>query len=145
MTKTPHESPLAAYRLLLCEKQDFLNNHLARVSVTPYQQGTHETRDEVLSNVGAQNIDTSGYQASDLDDNGFYWEKDQLSVNAVFTPGIDTILSPTEFDDLEMGGSAGNPFLLKEEDKGNSPSKHQSLRDQQGPLHSSEVVRLEQD
>ena len=136
---------MAAYSLLLCEKQNFLNNHLARVSVALYQQGTHETRDEVLSSVGGQDIDTRGYQASDLDDNEFYWENDQLSVNAVIRLGIDTILSPTEFEDWEMGGSAGNPLLLVEEDKENSPSKHQSLRDQRNPLHSWEIVHLVQD
>ena len=63
------------------------------------------------------------YQVSaDLDDVEFYWESDQLDVDAVFRPGIDTPFSPTAFDDLEMGGSAENPILLDErEDKENSP------------------------
>ena len=80
-------------------------------------------RDDVLSSVGAQDMDTSGYRVSaDLADVEFYWENDQLDVNAVFRPGIDTHISPTEFDDLEMGGSAENPILLdEEEDKENSP------------------------
>ena len=40
----------------------------------------------------------------------------------MFRPGIDTPSSTTAFDDLEMGGSAGNPFLLdEEEEKENSP------------------------
>ena len=102
-----------------------MNNHLARVPVTPNQQGTHEMRDEVLSSVGAQEgLDTSGYQvsAADLDDVDFFWENDQLDVDAVFRPSIDTPFSPTAFDDLEMGGSAENRFLLhEEEDKENSP------------------------
>ena len=79
-------------------------------------------RDEILSSVGAQeSLDTSGYQvsAADLEDVEFYWEIDQLDVDAVFRPDIDTPFSPTAFDDLEMGGSAENPILL-EEDK-NSP------------------------
>ena len=60
--------------------------------------------------------------SADLDDVDFYWENDQLDVDAVFRPGIDTPVSPTAFDDLEMGGSAENPFLLaEEEDKDNSP------------------------
>ena len=68
-------------------------------------------------------MDTSGYQVSaDLDDVEFYWENDQLAVDAVFRPGIDTPFSPTAFDDLEMGGSSEIPILLhQEEDKENSP------------------------
>ena len=54
------EIPLAAWSLLLSQKQQFLNNHLARVPVTPNQQGTYEMRDDVLSSVGAQVMDTSG-------------------------------------------------------------------------------------
>ena len=87
-------------------------------------QGTHEIRDEVLSSVGAQEgLDTSGYQLSaDLDDVEFYWEIDQLDVDAVFGPGIDIPFSPTAFDDLEVGGSAENSILVdEEEDKENSP------------------------
>ena len=53
MTKSSPEIPLAAWSLLLSLRQKFLNNHLARVPVTPNQQGTHEMRDEVLSSVGA--------------------------------------------------------------------------------------------
>ena len=81
-------------------------------------------RDEVPSSVGAQeSLDTSRYQMSaDLDDFEFYWENDQLDVDAVFRQGIDTPFSPTALKDLEMGGSAENPILLdEEEDKENSP------------------------
>ena len=124
LTISSQEIPLAAWSLLLSQRQQFLNNHLARVSVAPNQQGTHEMKDEVLSSVGEQEgLDTSGYQVSaDLDDVEFYWESDQLDVDAVFRPGIDTPFSPTAFDDLEMGGSAENPILLdEEEDRENSP------------------------
>ena len=74
----------------LSEKQDFLNYHLRLVSFTRNQEGTKEMRDEVLSSVGAQDRDTSGYQVSDLEDVDFYWENDQLDVDVVFGPGIDT-------------------------------------------------------
>ena len=124
MTKSSQEIPLASWSFLLSQRHYFLNNHLARVPVTPNQQGTHEMRDKVLSSLGAQEgLDTSGYQVSaDLDDVEFYWENDQLDVDAVFRPGIDTPISPTAFDDWEMGGSAEKPILLdKEEDKENSP------------------------
>ena len=67
----------------MSQRQDFLNNHLARVAIAPGQEGTMEMRDEVLSSVGAQDIETSGYQVSaDLDDVELYWEKDQLDVDA---------------------------------------------------------------
>ena len=114
--------PPLAWSLLMSQKQDFLNNHLARVPVTSNQGGTMEMRDEVLSSVGAQYKGTSGYQVSDLDEVEFYWEKDRLDVNAVFRPGFDTPFSPTAFDDLEIGSSAENPIILdEEEDKENSP------------------------
>ena len=123
MTKISQEFSLPAWNLL-CQRQQFLNNHLARVTVTPNQQGLHELRDEVLPSVGAQDMDTSGNQvsAADLHDVESYWENDQLDTDAVLRPGIDTPFSPTAFDDLEMGDSAENPILLdQEEDKECSP------------------------
>ena len=35
MTISSRESPLAAWSLLLSQRQQFLNNHLARVPITP--------------------------------------------------------------------------------------------------------------
>ena len=49
-----------------------------------------EMRDEVLSSVGAQDLDTSSYQVYDLKDKEFYWENSQLDMDAVFRRGIDT-------------------------------------------------------
>ena len=122
MTISSRETPLAVWKLLLSQRQEFSNNHLARVPVTPNQQGAHEMRDEVLSSVGAQDFDTSGYQVSaDLDDVEFYWENDQLDVDAVFRPGIDTPFPPTPFDDLETGGE--NPILLDEDGENSPPIK----------------------
>ena len=110
ITISSQETPLAAWQLLLSQRQDFLNNHLARVPITPNQEGTIEMR-EVLSSVGAQGLDTSSYQVSDLEDIEFNWEKSQLDMDAVFRPGIDTPFSPTTFDDLLMGdGSVENPL-----------------------------------
>ena len=82
-----------------------------------------EMRDEVLSSVGAQDLDTSSYQVSDLEDIESNWENSQLEMDAVFRPGIATPFSPTTFDDLLMGdGSVGNPIVLDEEDdKENAP------------------------
>ena len=58
MTISSQEILLAAWSLLLSQKQKSLSNHLAQVPVTPNQQGTHEMRDDVLSSVGAQDMDT---------------------------------------------------------------------------------------
>ena len=53
LTISSLEIPLAAWSLLLSQKQKFLNDHLPRVLITPKQQGTFEMREEVLSSVGA--------------------------------------------------------------------------------------------
>ena len=68
ITISSQEIPLAAWQLLLSQRQAFLNNHLAQVPITPNQQGTFEMREEVFSSVGAQDLDTSSYQVSDLED-----------------------------------------------------------------------------
>ena len=103
ITISSQEIPLAAWQLLLSQRQDFLNNHLARVPITPKQEETMEMREEVLSSVRAQDLDTSSYQVSDLEDIEFNWESSQLDMDAVFRPGIDTPFSPTTFDDLLLG------------------------------------------
>ena len=59
ITISSQEIPLAAWQLLLSQRQDSLNNHLARVPITFNLQGTMEMRDQVLSSVGAQDLDTS--------------------------------------------------------------------------------------
>ena len=123
ITISSQEIPLAAWQLLSSQRQDFLNNHLARVPITPNQEGTMEMRDEVLSSEGAQDLDTSSYQVSDLEDIEFNWENSQLEMDAVFRSGIDIPFSPTTFDDLLMGdGSVENLIVLdEEEDKENAP------------------------
>ena len=123
ITISSQEIPLAARQLLLSQRQDFLNNHLSRVPIIENQEGTMDMRDEVFSSVGAQDLDTSSYQISDLEDIEFNWENPQLDMDAVFRPGIDTPFSPKVFDDFLMGdGSVENPIVLDEkEDKQNAP------------------------
>ena len=136
--------PLAAWSLLLCQRQDFLNNHLARFPVTSRQQGTPEMRDEVLSNVGAQEgLDTSGYQVSaDLDDVEFYWENDQLDVDAVFRPGILILLFHQQRL-TTLGGSAENSILLDEkEDKENSPPTTTTTPVSERPTRPPALLRI---
>ena len=122
ITISSQEIPLAAGQMLLSQRQDFLDNHLLRIPITQNQEGTMEMRDEVLSSVGAQDLDTSSYQLSDLEDIEFNWETSHLDKDAVFRPGIDTSFSPNTFDDLWMERSVENPTVLdEEEDKENAP------------------------
>ena len=116
LTISSQETPLATCQLLLSQGQDFLDNHLPRVPITQNQEGTIEMRDEVLSSVAAQFLDTSSNQVSDLEEIELNWENSQLDMDAVFRPGIDTPFSPTSFDDLSMEGSVENPIVLDEEE-----------------------------
>ena len=74
-----------------------------------------EMRDEVLSSVGAQEMDTNGYQVCDLDDVEFYWEKHQLVIDVFFRTDIDITFSPPTFDGFEMFSKAENPILIEKE------------------------------
>ena len=123
--------------MLLSQRQVFFDNHLPRVPIAQNREGTLEIRDEVLPSVGVQELDTSSYQVSDLEDIEFNWEKSQLDIDAVFRPGIDTPFSPTTFDDLPMEGSVKNPIVLDEqEDRENAPpppSTPESVRPTEPP------------
>ena len=115
MTKISQEVSLTVWSLLLSQRQDFLNNVLVQFPLTPNQEGTLKMRDKVPPSVGAQDMDNSGYQVSNLDDADFYWENDQLDKSAVFRPGIDTPFSPSTFKLFEMGSKAENAILIDEE------------------------------
>ena len=47
ITISSQEIPLAAWQMLLSQRQDLLDNHLARVPITQNQEGTKEMTDEV--------------------------------------------------------------------------------------------------
>ena len=135
LTISSPEIPLAAWYLLLSQRQECLDNHLPWVHITFKQQGTFEMREEVLSSVGPQDLDTSRYQVSDLKDIEFNWENSQLDMDALFRPGMDTPFSPTTVDDLSKRAwerSVENPIVLDEEqDKEISPpapSRPESVR-----------------
>ena len=51
----------AASLELTMSQRDLLNNYSSASSNYSNQQGTTEKRDEVLSKIGAQDMDTSGY------------------------------------------------------------------------------------
>ena len=81
-----------------------------------------EMRKEVISSVGAQDMDTSEYQVCDLENIEHYCGNEQLDVCALSGPGIGCPFSPTALDNLEIEGQAENAKLpAKEEDKENSP------------------------
>ena len=42
-----------AWNLFLSQRQEIINNYLARIPITPKQQGMLEMREEVLSRAGA--------------------------------------------------------------------------------------------
>ena len=112
---SPRRSPLPVSNLLMSHREDFLKEHLARVPVTPNQQGTMGMRDEAFSRIGAQDMDTSGYQVSDLEDNKFHWEDPGFNMDTKFRPGIGTPFSSSTSNDFEMGSMAENLILIDEE------------------------------
>ena len=109
---------------LCCYPKDkkVMNNNLARVPITPNEQGPFEMREKVLFCVGAQDTDTRGYELSDLEDIDFSWEDPAVDMDSVYQPGIDTPFSPSFFEDFQMEGStAANPIIVDgEEDEENS-------------------------
>ncbi len=66
----------------MSQRQDFLKNHRARISITPNQQGNKKMLVELLSKLGAREMDPSAYQVFDLEDIGFHWEDPDLNLNA---------------------------------------------------------------
>ena len=64
ITISSQEIPLAAWQLLLSQRQNFLNIHLPRVPIPQNQEGAMEMGDEVLCSVRAQDLATSSYQVT---------------------------------------------------------------------------------
>ena len=116
LTISSLEIPLAACCLLVSDRQEFLDIHLPRVSISPDQQGTFEMREEVLSSVGAQDNNTRGCELSDLEDIDFSWEDPAVDMDSVYRPGIDTPFSPSIVYDFQMGSTAANPIIVDDEE-----------------------------
>ena len=70
-------------------------------------------REEELSTVGAQEMDTSAYELSHLKDSEFHWENPQLDMDAVFR--LKLTFSSTVSDALLV--SSRNTIVLDEENK----------------------------
>ena len=116
LTISSLEIPLAAWSLLLSQRQEFSDNQLPRVLITPYQQGTFETKEEVHSIVGAQDTDTRGYKLSDLEDIEFSWEDPAVDMDSVHRTWIDTPFSQPSFDVFQMGSTAANSIITDDEE-----------------------------
>ena len=114
------------------------------IPITLNERGTHELREEVLSRAGAQDMDTSGYELSDLEQINFCWENLHSQVDVVFRRGVDTPFSPTAFDGLKMGKLVENPILstMKKKRRNGHPPV-QSLGDAVNPLRCCEFDHLE--
>ena len=62
LTKSSQEHFLPAWNLLLSQKQEDLDNHLAQIPITHNQQGIFETKEKVLVTAGVQDMTTRGYE-----------------------------------------------------------------------------------
>ena len=143
LTVSSLEFPLAAWSLLLYQRQQFLDNHLPRVHITPNQQGTFEKREKVLFSVGAQDTDTRGYELSDLPDIEFSWEDPAVDMDSVYRPGIDTQFSPSVFDDFQLeGSSAANAIIVDDEEyKENSAPTTTTTPESERPTELATLLR----
>ena len=138
VTRSSQEITKAAWILLLSQSQHFLKNHLARFPITPNEQETKQMPDDVLSSVGVQNMHTSGYQVSDLEDNEANWEDVDLNMDAKFRTSLGTPFGCSVYNAFEIGSMAENAILIdKQHDKENShplPTTPASERQSQTPL-----------
>ena len=136
------EIPLAARSLLLSQRQDFLNNHLPRIPITPNQLGTFDMREEVLSSVGAQDTDTRGHELSDLEDIEFRWEDPAVDMDSVYRPGIDTPFSPSIFDDFQIEVlTAANPIIVDDEEDKEKSAPTASTPKSERPTEPPRLLR----
>ena len=127
--------------LVVVSKTELSEQPSSVSSSYPNQQGTMEMRDDVLSRVGAQNMDKSLSQVSDPEN--IHFENDQLEVDAVFKLGFDTF-SLTAFRDSEMGESAEKHILIhNEKDKETCPTA--AISEIHDPLFCWKVVHLERE
>ena len=138
LTLSSVELPIAAFNPLINQRQQFLDHRLARVPITPNQQGTGEMQDEVRDSVGDHDV-SSDFVPSDLDDIQFHWENPDIEMDPEYRPDIDTHFSPSLFKNIPVAGSADYPLEIDDEqDKENEyPTKTHERPLQQPPLHRS--------
>ena len=122
ITISSQEVPLAAWQLLLSQKARLPGESSTTSFNRSEPRGNNGDERRSTLQCGAQNLETSSYKVSDLEDIDLNRENSLLGMDAVLRPGIDTCFSPATFDDLSMKGSVKNPIVLdKEEDKENAP------------------------
>ena len=61
LTISSLELPIAAFNTLIDQRQQFLENQLARLPISPNQQGTWEMQDEVRASVGDHDVSQSSF------------------------------------------------------------------------------------
>ena len=105
-------------------------------------------RDDVLSSVGAQDLDKSGYQVfADLEDVDFYCENDQLDVNAFLDRVLIFPSHQQRLTTWRWEVQQKNPFCSTKMKTRKTLllQQHQSVIDQNDHLHCREVVHLEKE
>ena len=90
-TSSREEIPLHAWLLLLPQIQEFLDYNPANVPITGNQLITMKMKHEILSTVGAQEIDKSEYILSKLGDIDFRCWNAQLQLDADFRLVMDRL------------------------------------------------------
>ena len=80
---------------------------------------------------------------SDSYDVEVYSENDQLDVDAIFRPGIDTNFSPSTFNDFEMDSMAENLNLIheKKDTESSPPLTHPTTPVSERPTQSLVLMR----
>ena len=135
MTIFSQENAMTAWSLLLSQRQVFFEKSSSASSIYPQQGWDYGDEGRTALIVGAQDMDTSGCEVSDLSDVAFYWENDQLDVDVVFRPSIDTPFSASTFNGFELGAMAENPISVDEEQhKRTLLQNFRSPSDQRKPL-----------
>ena len=136
------EFPLAAWSLLLSQRQEISDNHVPQVPITPNQQGTFETGEELLSSVRTQDTDARGYKLSDLEDIEFSWEDPAVDTNSIHQPTIDTPFSPSILDDFRMEGStAANLIIVDDEEDKEISAPTTSNPESERPTEPPRILR----
>ena len=84
-----------------------------------------------------------GYDVSDLEDIEFSWYDSAVDMHSVYRPWIDSPVSPSIFDDFQMGSTAANLISVDdEEDKDNSaPTTTKTTPESERPNEPPRLLR----
>ena len=116
------------WNILLSKRQEFLDNFLIQIPITPNQQGNFDQREEILASARAQVMDTSGNEKSDLDDIEFIWENCSLGDGCCLQARKGYPISINNLQGLGDGRSSNqNPHSVGWGRKQRELSSHNSL------------------